>query len=132
MRKQLEEHILKLIAEKTYEDVEGVWFFRNKTPCSVCTSGARLVAHRFKGEVRGYLAKDSISVKAGFPIVEGHDFAWIENRWVVDYWAYRVTGLSPQPVLDLLSPSNRELALNHYSDGLHELWWKWVTISLGK
>lgn len=116
MRNRLESYVSDLIAEENYEDVEGVWLFRNGMPCSICTSGAMLVARHFEGEVWGYFAKDNRGAKIGFPIVEGHDFAWIAGRWLVDYWAYRVAEISPQPVLDLQSPTDWKLAIQLYGD----------------
>ena len=66
--------------------------------------------------MRGYFSKNNRSAKIGPPITEGHDFAWIAGRWLVDYWAFRVRKISRTSVLDLDLRSESELAINLYGD----------------
>jgi len=90
-----------LISEEHFDDDEGVWLFRNGGQCAICTDGATRIAEHFKGAVIGYYAKDNQTAQIGEPHAEGHDFALIQSRWLVDYWAWRYAELVRTPIFDL-------------------------------
>lgn len=122
MRSQLENYVDQLIAGEHYDNEVGVWLFENGSQCGVCTSAAILVAETYFGSVWGYSARDNPTALIGgsrFPC-EGHDFALIQERWVVDYWANRVAQVSPKPVLDLNQLRDRRLASSLY--GASQYW----------
>lgn len=110
LRQPIERFVAALIAEETYDDEEGVWLFADGSPCSVCVSGAQRIAREFDGKVVGYWSKANPAAAIGGALCEGHDFALIAGRWIVDYWAFRVARIMQKPVLDLDSPQDRQLA----------------------
>jgi len=114
MRQKLNSFVRDLIATEQFSDEEDVWVFEDGTHCAVCTNGARLVASHFKGIVCGYRAWENTLALIGEPHCSGHDFALIRERWLVDYWAFRVASLAPKAVLDLQLPTDRILARNLY------------------
>lgn len=120
MRKRLERFVSMLIGCESYDDGEGVWRFRDGSMCSICTSAAALVAREFDGMVLGYWAKNNPTAFIGAPITEGHDFALVSGRWIVDYWAFRVARVSPQAIFDLRLPSDSQIAQWLY--GEHRSW----------
>ena len=120
MRKRLEKFVAVLIASESYDDDEGVWRFSNGSMCSICTSAAAIIGREFGGVVCGYWAKDNRAADIGALLSEGHDFAVIVGRWLVDYWAFRVARVSPRAVLDLRLPRDKKLAQRLY--GRQESW----------
>ena len=120
MRQRLQKFVTALIESEAYDDDEGFWCFRDGSVCSTCTSAAVLVAREFDGAVFGYCAKDNPIARIGAPLCEGHDFAVIAGRWIVDYWAFRVARVSPRAVLDLRIPRDKKLAQRLY--GGQESW----------
>lgn len=95
-----------LVREEQYEPAQGCWSFRSGGSCLVCTDSAIKVVRRFGGKVFGYNCTQNPSAVIGKHFCAGHDFAVVENRFLVDYWVYRVTGLIADPVFDLLSEKN--------------------------
>lgn len=108
-RQRIERFVTALISEETFDDEEGVWLFADGSPCSVCVSGAKRIAREFEGGVFGYWSKANPCAAIGRPLCEGHDFAVIAERWIVDYWAFHVARVMQTPVLDLESPQERQL-----------------------
>ncbi len=101
-------HFLELlVAEEQFDEAEGLWLFCGGGQCSMCTDSAQRIATRFKGMVVGYYSRDNPRAAIGLPEVDGHDFALIDKRWLVDYWAWRVSGISPKPILDLSNAADR-------------------------
>lgn len=98
--------VKQLVREEQYDSSEGCWCFRSGGSCLVCTDSAIKVAHQFGGKVFGYDCTQNASAVIGKQFCAGHDFAIVENRFLVDYWAYRVTSLIADPVFDLLNSEN--------------------------
>jgi hypothetical protein len=98
---ELQGFILSLCAEEEYEPNEGVWTFRSGGSCSRCTDSALKVVTAFGGRMVGYYASDNPTAAIGEPDCEGHDFAIVANRFLVDYWAYRIAGIADRPVFDM-------------------------------
>ncbi|MBI4626236.1 MAG: hypothetical protein HY736_23825 [Verrucomicrobia bacterium] len=68
------------------------------------------VANAFGGRVVGYYSSNNKSASIGGDRCEGHDFAIIGDRFIVDYWAFRIAGLADRPVFDLNKLEEREKA----------------------
>ena len=98
---ELRGFILTLCAEEEYDPNEGVWTFRSGGSCSRCTDSALKVVREFGGRIVGYYASDNPTAAIGEPHCEGHDFAIVANRFLVDYWAYRIAGIAERPVFDM-------------------------------
>jgi len=118
--RQLQRFVNVLCAEEQYDSDEGHWTFRSGGSCCRCTDAAMKVAKAFGGRVVGYSATRNYSALVGAAFCEGHDFALIENRFIVDYWAFRVARLTPRAVFDLNSRDDRQLSTRYY--GSVEAW----------
>lgn len=129
MRIHIESFIAQLISTEIYDDAEGVWTFDHQSECGVCTNAATRVAETFSGIVWGYRAMENPTALIGEPHCSGHDFAMIQHRWLVDYWAFRVARLSPKAVLDLNRAPERRLARSLYGTAVH---WKQVAAFDGR
>jgi hypothetical protein len=78
------------------------------------------VAEAFAGRVVGYYSSENRSAAVGNGCCEGHDFALIDERFIVDYWAYRVAKVIDRAVFDLHDSEQLDLAKFYY--GKKELW----------
>lgn len=67
------------------------------------------VARAFYGRVVGYRSSNNRTAQIGNEQCEGHDFAIISDRFIVDYWAFRIAGLIANPVLDMSNKSDHAL-----------------------
>lgn len=104
-------HFLELLAaEERFDKAEGLWLFSNGGQCTTCTDSAWRIATQFSGRVVGYYSRDNPIARIGLPEVEGHDFALINERWLVDYWAWRIARIAPKPILDLSRAADRTAA----------------------
>ena len=66
--------------------------------CGICTSGARLIAHKFGGFVAGYeIAPDEPRQFVGADVF-GHDFA-VVGPFIVDWWAWEYERSLECPVI---------------------------------
>lgn len=114
--RQLQSFVDALRADEQYDSDVGHWTFRSGGSCCCCTDAAAKVAKAFGGRVVGYLAARNRSARIGAAHCEGHDFALVENRFIVDYWAFHVARLTTKPVLDLNSREDQALARCLYGD----------------
>lgn len=107
--------VSRLIREELYDDDEESWCFKSGGHCGDCTVSALKIARRFNGAVFGYDSGDNptalIGKQTGW---DGHDFALIAERYLVDYWAFRYAELSDHPVLDLCDPQDQLLVKKLY------------------
>jgi len=66
-----------------------------------CTNGARFIVELVgRGHVFGFHDKDNPGTATG-ELAFGHDFAVIDDRWIVDIWSKHFVGLSERCVFDL-------------------------------
>ncbi len=116
-RSRLIGFVRALCAEEYYDPLEGKWGFGNGGDCCRCTDSARRIANRFGGKVVGYYCRQNPTAQIGMKLCgEGHDFASVADRYIVDYWAYRIACVTRSPVLDLSRRRDREIALKLYGD----------------
>jgi hypothetical protein len=108
--REVEDFVNALCAEEKFNSDEGHWTFQSGGSCGRCTDSAMKVAKEFRGRVVGYSAWRNRSALVGSGFCEGHDFALIEDRFIVDYWAFRVARLIPKAVFDLNRREDRHLA----------------------
>jgi hypothetical protein len=95
-----------LDADCTQRTPDSEWTFSNGDALFICAHSARRVAAHFGGRVVGF----DREANPGAVIAEdhdGHDFAVIGERLMVDYWANRVTGLIDRGVFDLTDTEDR-------------------------
>lgn len=81
----------------------------------VCTVGARAVATRFGGQVKGYWAADNPAAVVG-SAEGGHDFAVVGERWLVDPWLQHTAGALDRAVFDLWDLADRLIVNKMYGD----------------
>lgn len=112
-RAQLLAFIHRLCDEEEYESEEGRWTFRSGGDSGRCTDGAKKVAIEFDGLVVGYRTADNPSAVVP-KYVDGHDFALIAKRFVVDYWACHVAEEIDRPVFDLNDTDEAKLVRRYY------------------
>lgn len=81
---------------------------------AVCTSHAEYVASHENGLVCGFLCKDNPSQMDN--LAEGHDFAFVDGRFIVDTWLFNWECQIDSPVLDTQHPADREVIRRWYGD----------------
>lgn len=105
----------QLCDEAEYDEEEGRWTFRSGGDCCVCTDCAKKVAMAFNGEIWGYFAKENPLASVAKDC-EGHEFALIAGRFLVDVWAFQVSQEIDRPVFDLEDAVEAALANDQYGD----------------
>jgi len=113
---RLRSFVRVLCREEQYDDVEGRWTFQSGGDCFRCCDAATKIATRFGGKVVGYWSSKNSEALIGADHGDGHDFALINDRYLVDYWAFRIARLIDNPVLDLGRSHDRHRAAILYGD----------------
>ncbi|MBI6726863.1 hypothetical protein YA0089_24945 [Pseudomonas viridiflava] len=86
-----------------------------------CTHCAKFAVKLIgEGEVYGFMVKDNPVAHQGITDCFGHDFAVIQNRYIVDIWMSLYAGDEPQSVYDLRD--KRDFAKITEIYGKPELW----------
>ena len=111
-------------SEKNYgvrDHEDGPAVFPDGSTWAKCTNWARYV-RRVLGErvaIYGFSEDDNPTSEIA-RICGGHDFAVVDNRYVVDGWAMNVERLSTRAVFDLSDPADAEEIRRLY--GSRECW----------
>lgn len=118
IRKEL--GILKRLVEATWKRYEKSPAYGNEPmicagvgTVSTCTNSAIYLAARLGGEVYGYWIEDNPKAIVG-NAEGGHDFALVDHRWLVDFWAWDT--YQYQDLYDLQDPKDKAKALKMYGD----------------
>ncbi len=109
---QLEDEAQKIAACAEWQFTDGESFFH-------CTASARRVAEKFGGRVVGFFSEDNPKAEIALGH-DGHDFAIISERFIVDFWASYVTGILGRAIFDLSAPADRAIISCLY--GAAEAW----------
>lgn len=120
MKARLLSFLHDLRQQERFNEEAEEWQFADGGACGICTHSAIQVGRAFSGVVLGYLAENNPVAELGEGYSQGHDFAIIDDRWLVDYWAWRTTDLLEHPVLDLETDSDLTIASRLY--GKHTHW----------
>ncbi len=80
-----------------------------------CSELALSIVLNFGGCIVGYWNWDNPGAKAA-PGYDGHDFALLEGRYIVDIWVRDVEHTSERAVFDLCDYEDRRLAFELYGD----------------
>lgn len=86
--------------------------FPNGRAAAICTSGACIVADHFGGKRFGFPGDYSIENR---DTQGGHDFAVVDDRYIVDYWIKHVVG-DARGVFDMRDPNDAKLIQHYYGD----------------
>ncbi len=97
----------------------GEWVFANGESVFCCTTSARRVVDFFGGRVVGFFVDENPTAKITAND-DGHDFALIAERYVVDYWAAYVAGVTERAVFDLLDETDAVTISRLY--GVKDAW----------
>lgn len=87
-------------------------------PWFQCTSWARMVAAAMpnRGRVMGFWIDDNPEATEIAKYCEGHDFAVVDGRYIVDGWAKNVEQMTNKVVFDLQNPKDKATILGIYGN----------------
>ena len=91
-------------------------------PGAICTSHADYIASRENGVVCGFFCSDNPCDMEN--LAEGHDFAVIDGRFIVDTWLFNWECRIDSPVLDMHDSAHQAIIAQWYGNSA-----KWVTRS---
>lgn len=97
---------------------DGPSLFPDGGQVVICTSWA-IQARRLLGAraaIYGFYCADNPDATAMARLADGHDFAVIDGRWILDGWLVHVEGSRDNPVIDLLDPAESETIRRFYGD----------------
>ena len=110
---------LKALLVALFQSEESMGVYYQELPCDTlamlpfdsgdfgtCTNSARMIVGQLgRGEVCGFSQEDNPTANAHY-FNDGHDFAVIDNRLVVDPWISHYTGYRTKSVYDLLEDAD--------------------------
>lgn len=100
-------------------DEDGEARFPDGTAVVICTNCAnRVIELLGRGEVWGYFADDNPGTAAADGL-DGHDFAIIDGRYLVDVWLKFVAGTVSRAVSDLRLETDAPEIRRLYGDRRH-------------
>jgi hypothetical protein len=114
-KQQIERYLALLRKEEIFDNEEGRMYFQSGGDCLRCFDSAVKVARQFHGSVVGYTSSKNPSAYIAEPFCDGHDFALIAHRFIVDYWAQGV-GLIGGSIFDLRSERDRKEVCRLYGN----------------
>ncbi len=114
----------KLDAETMESAPGGEWVFSNGDSVFLCTTSARRIADAFDGRVVGFFSIDNPTAEIATE-TDGHDFAIIAERFVVDYWGAYVAGVIDRPVFDLADTQDQQIISRLYG---HKDAWRTIGV----
>lgn len=100
------------------EDADEPSTLANGGYWSTCTSWANMVAQALpgRGRVRGFFIDDNPEATTIASVCDGHDFAVVDDRYIVDGWARHVEGIADKVVFDMKNPQDRAAILGLYGN----------------
>jgi N12 class adenine-specific DNA methylase len=115
---------IRLIDEETGKEItsgEGMSVFPDGSDAIKCTNYAEQIKHRLEGydvQIVGFSNEENphcaVVQEEWHP--GGHDFALLDNRWLIDPWARLVASKREQIVYDLREPEDAEAVARIYGD----------------
>ena len=85
---------------------------------AICTTWAYMVRDALPDRTKlyGFYIGDNPSAHHIADICDGHDFAVVDDRFIVDGWAKNVEGIANQSVFDLKDPADAKIILGLYGN----------------
>ncbi len=100
----------------TYDDEHGGSFLPGGGRASNCYDCADYIrACEPNTAIYGFWSRENAGW-AGAILVDGHDFAVVDDRYIVDPWIVETERLSDRPVFDLKNPNDRTEVRRIYGD----------------
>jgi hypothetical protein len=88
-----------------------------RLPMSICTNSATYICGVLgHGDIFGFSAEQNPAFAERVKIPNGHDFAVIHSRYIVDPWISLYTGNSEQGTFDLRDPKDAEIIRGIYGE----------------
>lgn len=90
-----------------HESEDG-WLFPDGTRSSVCTNWAVYVRRALgpRAQIWGFFCEDNPRATGMAALAEGHDFAVLDERWILDGWMMHVAGVFEDPIIDMQDRAN--------------------------
>lgn len=99
---------------------DEIAYLPNGEQMGICTNNAHYVAQMLSKDhtvrVFGFLSEDNPVENQEIMDVGGHDFAIVNDRYIVDIWLSVYAGESNQAIFDLKDPKDRKLAQQYYGN----------------
>ena len=99
---------------------DEIAYLPNGEQMGICTNNAHYIAETLSNDytvrVFGFLSENNPVKNEEIMEVGGHDFAVVNDRYIVDPWLSVFAGESNQTVFDLKDPKDRKLAQHYYGD----------------
>lgn len=92
--------------------------FPDGTRATQCTNWARYArrAHGTRAQIFGFFCADNPTAVAMARLADGHDFALLDDRFILDGWLCNVEGEISEPILDLEDPDHASLIIDYYGN----------------
>jgi hypothetical protein len=89
------------------DDTDCISVLPNGEQFFICTNSAKFVVDDLKqGDVYGFANEDNPVTHSEISSSDGHDFAVVRGRFIVDLWISHFTGCETQVVYDLKDPKD--------------------------
>ena len=98
-----------------YQDEDGQNLLPNGNAMFICTYVAEYIVEKIGGRVMGFVSAEnpkSIISRS----YDGHDFALLSNRYIVDPWVKLFENYASKCVFDLKSDADQHLIKKIYGD----------------
>lgn len=94
------------------------WVFPDGTRSAICTNWAIYARRVYRDRVKlyGFDCSENPDASGMAEISDGHDFAVLDDRWILDGWLAHVEGLTGDPMIDIEDPENRAFLRSFYGD----------------
>jgi len=92
--------------------------FPDGTRATQCTNWARYArrAHGPRAQIFGFYCEDNPDAVEMARLADGHDFALLDGRFILDGWLCNVEREISEPILDLQSPDHAILITCYYGE----------------
>lgn len=114
--RSVEGFLAQLDMEIGWNEEESIARFSCGGNCGRCTDSALRVAHHFHGRVYGFSARANRAALLNASCADGHDFALLRGRFIVDWWAHRWARVVDRAVFDLRREADLHRVITLYGD----------------
>lgn len=102
---------------ETYTEGDGT-LFPDGTRATQCTNWARYARRALgaRAQIFGFYCEDNPDAVDMARLADGHDFALLDGRFILDGWLCNVEGEISDPILDLQNPDHATLIARYYGE----------------